>query len=326
MIIITGGAGFIGSALVWGLNERGERDIVIVDALDHDEKEHNVAPLGYERLLGGNEFRSQLVAGEWDGADVRGVLHMGAISSTTEGDWQKLGDTNIAFTQEIVRWCADRGVRCVYASSGAVYGDGQLGYSDDQGLFDNLKPLNLYGKSKLVVDVWARDGGYLNSVAGVRYFNVFGPNEWHKGHMRSVVAKKFEEVRRGEALKLFKSNNARYSDGEQQRDFLYIKDAVAATLWLLDHTAAVGVYNVGTGRARTWNDVAKALFGVLGRPDEIAYVDLPDELYDQYQNFTQADISRLRAAGFRQEFMPVEAAVPEYVQQHLLPHRHLGEE
>lgn len=325
MLIVTGGAGFIGSALVWGLNARGERDIVIVDALDHDEKEHNVAPLAYERLVGGDEFREQLSAGDWDGAGVRGVLHMGAISSTTEGDWRKLEDTNIAFTQEVVRWCADRSVRCIYASSGAVYGDGRSGYSDDQKFFNQLEPLNLYGKSKIAADVWARDGGYLDKVVGVRYFNVFGPNEWHKGYMRSVIAKKFEEARRGGALKLFKSNDAQYKDGEQQRDFLYVKDAVAATLWLLDELRAAGVYNIGTGQARTWNDAARALFAALGKPAAIEYIELPDELKDQYQNYTQADLSRLRAAGFRQEFTTLEAAVTEYVQQYLISHRHLGE-
>ncbi|MBI4022493.1 MAG: ADP-glyceromanno-heptose 6-epimerase [Candidatus Andersenbacteria bacterium] len=325
MIIVTGGAGFIGSALVWALNARGERDIVIVDALDHDEKEHNVAPLAYERLLGGNEFRQQLAAGEFDRAEVKAVLHMGAISSTTEQDWNKLQDVNVSFTQEIIRWCADHSVRCVYASSGAVYGDGAAGYSDEAALFDRLQPLNLYGKSKLLVDIWARDGGYLKSAVGVRYFNVFGPDEYHKKHMRSVIAKKFDEVQRGEALKLFRSNNVQYKDGEQQRDFLYVKDAAAATSFLLDQPQAAGVFNIGTGRARTWNDVAHGLFGALRRQPCIEYIDLPADLKDQYQNFTQADITRLRAAGWRQKMTSLEDAVTEYVQQYLIPHRHLGE-
>lgn len=326
MIIVTGGAGFIGSALVWALNARGERDIVIVDALDHDEKEHNMAPLKYERLIAGDEFRRQIAAGDFNDSRVSAVLHMGAISSTTEQDWEKLHDVNVSFSQEIIRWCTDRSVRCLYASSGAVYGDGTAGYSDDATLFEKLSPLNLYGKSKLLVDIWARDSGYLDTVVGVRYFNVFGPNEYHKGHMRSVISKKFDEVQRGGALKLFKSNKEQYKDGEQKRDFLYVKDAAAATLFLLEHPRAAGVFNIGTGRARTWNDVALALFTALGMPTAIEYIELPDILKDQYQNYTQADIRRLRAAGHGAQMTVLEVAVNDYVRQYLALHRHLGEE
>lgn len=331
MIVVTGGAGFIGSGLVWGLNERGKEDILVVDSVDHKEKEHNLAALKYEALISGRDLRAKLAEDYFDDGEIEAILHMGAISSTTERDWKKLSDVNIAFSQEIIRWCADRGVRCVYASSGATYGDGRGGYSDDHELFDDLKPLNLYGKSKLVVDIWARDGGYLDDVVGLRYFNVFGPNEYHKGHMRSVVAKKFEQMKQDGVIELFKSNSPRYADGEQKRDFLYIKDAVAATLHFLDEPDEAGVFNVGVGEARTWNDVAAAMLAALGErktaslKGKVRYVDIPSELAKQYQNYTQADVTKLRAAGFSRKMVSLEEAVKDYAQNYLLNHLHLGE-
>lgn len=331
MIIVTGGAGFIGSGLVWGLNKRGKEDILVVDSVDHKEKEHNLAVLKYEALISGKDLRAKLAEDYFDDGEIEAILHMGAISSTTEQNWKKLSDVNIAFSQEIIRWCADRGVRCVYASSGATYGDGRGGYSDDHELFDDLKPLNLYGKSKLMLDIWARDGGYLQDVVGLRYFNVFGPNEYHKGHMRSVVAKKFEQLKQDGTVELFKSNSPQYADGEQKRDFLYVKDAVAATLYFLDNPRGAGVFNVGTGEARTWNDMAAAMLAALGKDGvsslraNVGYVDIPPELAEQYQNYTQADITKLRAAGFSQKMISLEEAVKDYVQNYLLNHSHLGE-
>ncbi len=200
MIVVTGGAGFIGSTFVWALNKKGITDILIVDSVDHDEKEHNVAELRYEELISGDEFREKLKNGDYDKADVEAVIHMGAISATTEKSWEKLQYNNVEFTQEIIRWTSDHGVRCLYASSGQVYGDGELGYSDDHDLFDQFKTITLYGKSKLDVDIWARDGGYLDKVVGLRFFNVFGPNEWHKGDMRSVINKQWDLVAKDESI------------------------------------------------------------------------------------------------------------------------------
>ncbi|MFH1354141.1 MAG: ADP-glyceromanno-heptose 6-epimerase [bacterium] len=326
MIIVTGGAGFIGSGLVWGLNERGREDILIVDSANHQEQEHNLAAVKYEALIDGESFREKLKQDFFDDGEIEAVLHMGAISSTTEDSWEKLEDVNIAFTQEIIRWCVDRAVRCIYASSGATYGDGGQGYSDDHEKFEELKPLNLYGKSKLVLDIWARDGGYLNEVVGLRYFNVFGPNEYHKGHMRSVMAKKFKQIRDGGVIELFKSNDEKYKDGGQKRDFLYIKDAIGATLHFLNDNKEVGgVFNVGTGRARTWNDVAETMFASLDKKANIRYVDIPPELAKQYQNFTQADITKLRAAGFKEEMTSLEEAMGDYIKNYLANHLHLGE-
>lgn len=325
MIIVTGGAGFIGSALVWALNARWREDILVVDVIDHDEKEHNLAPLRYEQLMGGDEFREKLKKGAFDTQNIEAILHLGAISATTEKSWGKLQDNNVDFSQEVIRWCADKGVRCVYASSGATYGDGSKGYRDDHALFDKLTPLNLYGKSKLVVDIWARDAGYLDQVVGLRYMNVFGPNEYHKETMRSVIAKAFPKLRDEGVIELFKSYNPAYKDGEQKRDFLYVKDAVDMTLFFLDNPRAAGVFNIGTGQARTWNDVASAMTAAVQKKPNIQYIDMPEDVRAHYQYFTQADISKLREAGYKKELMTLEDAIIDYVQNYLKPHNHLGE-
>lgn len=325
MIIVTGGAGFIGSAVIWALNERGIDDILVVDSLDHDEKEHNLAPLQYRQIVDGATFREQLQQGLYDISGVEAVIHEGAITSTTEQNWTLLEDVNIAFSQEVIRWCVDREVRCVYVSSGAVYGDGSHGYSDDPGLFDVLEPLNLYGKSKLLVDIWARDAGYLDTVVGLRYFNVFGPNEWHKGDMRSVVVKKYEQLQRDGVVELFRSYRDDIRDGEQMRDFVYVKDAVAATLHFIDHPDRAGIYNIGTGVERTWNDVAHAMFAAAEKEPNIRYIPMPESLRQQYQYSTCADVARLRSAGFVAPFLSLEDAIRDYAQVYLEPHHHLGE-
>jgi len=325
MIIVTGGAGFIGSALGWALNERGRDDIIVVDDVDHDEKERNIGHLRYEEMVGIQEFREKLLAGDYDDAGIEGVIHMGACSSTLETDWEYLKDNNVEYSQDVIRWCHDRNIRCVYASSAATYGDGEQGYSDDHDLFDVLEPLNLYGKSKLDVDIWARDGGYLEKVVGIRYFNVFGPNEWHKEDMRSVICKKYPDVAAGKSMELFKSYKEEYADGEQKRDFVYVLDAIKATLWLFDTPSVNGVFNVGTGKARSWNDVAKAMYGAANVGEHITYIDMPLEMRDKYQYFTQADITKLRKAGYKDEFMSLEDAIADYIQKYLASNTHLGE-
>lgn len=326
MIIITGAAGFIGSGLLWALNQRGRTDVIIVDDIDHEEKEHNIAPLHYEQRWGIDEFRQKLKNSQLDDAGIEAVLHLGAISATTETDWHRLLKYNVEYTQDSIRWCADRDIHCIYASSGATYGDGSHGYSDDHELFDQLEPLNLYGKSKLLVDVWARDGGYLDQVVGLRYFNVYGPNEYHKGFMSSVITKKYEELKREGIVRLYKSYRPDIADGEQKRDFLYIKDAVEATLFFLDHPPSNGVYNIGTGTARTWNDVARAMFAAVNKPEHIEYEEMPDNVRKHYQYYTQADISKLRAAGYTKDFTSIETAIKDYLPTYLAPHKHLGEE
>lgn len=324
MIIITGGAGFIGSALVWGLNQRGEGDILIVDEINHEEKEHNLAELRYEQLVSINEFRVKLREGLYDNQQVEAIVHLGACSDTTENNWEYLEDNNVAYSQEVIRWAFDRDIRCLYASSGAVYGDGANGYSDNHDLFDQLKPLNLYGKSKLMVDIWARDGGYLERVVGLRYFNIFGPNEQHKAHMKSVVAKKFKEIKDKGVMTLFKSAHPDFADGEFKRDFLYVPEAVAVTMFLLGQPEPAGVYNIGSGQASSWNELAAAMFAALDRPKKIDYIAMPETIRSQYQYFTQADISKLRQSGFGQSFQSLQKSINDYIQHYLLPHRHLA--
>lgn len=324
MIVITGGAGFIGSALLWALNERGRDDIIVVDQINHDQKELNLAPLRYEQLLSIDEFRRQLSEGRLNKMDISAIFHLGACADTTETSWPYLLDNNVHYSQEIIRYCYDLNIRCMYASSGAIYGDGAQGYSDEHELFDMFKPLNLYGKSKLTVDVWARDGGFLDKVVGLRYFNVFGPNEYHKDEMRSVVLKKFEQFQKEGVIELYKSYRDDFADGEQKRDFIYIKDAVAATLFFFDNPELNGVFNIGTGTATTWNEVAKALAKALQKKPNIRYIDMPKQLRSQYQYFTQADISKLKEAGFTKKMQSVPKAMEEYVNDYLVANKHLG--
>lgn len=326
MIIVTGGAGLIGSATVWALNQRGRNDIVIVDDIDHDEKEHNIGHLRYDQMVGIADFRNQLMTGEWDNQEVEAIIHLGACSATTETNWDYLLDNNVEYTKDIIRWCADHKAKCIYASSAATYGDGEQGYDDDHALFNNLVPFNLYGKSKLLVDIWARDGGYLDHAVGLRYFNVFGPNEWHKEGMKSVIATKYPDVAAGKPITLFKSYKEGYGDGEQKRDFIYVKDAVRATLFFLDNLQHSGVFNVGMGITKTWLDVARAMFAAAGKDEIIEFIAMPETLEGQYQYFTQANIKKLLTAGFdASENYTLESAINEYVQDYLAPHKHLGE-
>lgn len=323
MIIVTGGAGFIGSALVWGLNKRGRSDILIVDPYTHDEQEHNLAELQYEELISGDEFRQKLAAGDFDSRGVEAIFHMGAISATTEKSWEKLRTTNVEFSQEVIRWASDHNVRCIYASSAATYGNGEKGYSDDHKLFETFTPLNLYGKSKLMVDIWARDGGYLNNVVGLRFFNVFGPNEWHKEAMMSVMAKLYPEIMAGEPMRLFKSYKEGIADGEQKRDFVYIKDVVDATLFFMDYPEHTGVFNVGSGKASSWNEVGGAMFSAIGKAPNIEYVDMPADVKAHYQYFTEGDTKKLRVAGFAAPMTSLNDAIKDYVVNYLAPHKHL---
>src|SRR3990167_5659532 len=317
MIIVTGGAGFIGSAVVAALNEHGRDDIVIVDDVTHDEQEHNISHLQYDQMIGIADFREQLLAGEFDNQNVETIIHMGACSSTTETNWEYLEDNNVEYSKDIIRWCQSHNVRCIYASSAATYGSGEHGYSDDEKLFDQLVPLNLYGKSKLLVDIWARDGRFLDQAVGLRFFNVFGPNEWHKEAMMSVIAKKYPDVAVGKEMTLFKSYEGNYKDGEQKRDFIYIQDAVRAVLFFLDHPDIGGVYNVGTGTARSWLDVARAMFSAVGTAENIIFIDMPEHIKHKYQYFTQADTKKLVGAGFdTTENYVLEDAIREYVQEY----------
>jgi ADP-L-glycero-D-manno-heptose 6-epimerase len=319
MIIVTGGAGFIGSAIVAGLNKRGISDIIIVDRLGSDQRWKNLVNLQFADYIDKEEFLD-MVAEDVVGFSVEAVFHLGACSSTTETDVSFLMENNYEYTKLLAQWSVDESIRFIYASSAATYGDpgapGQ-GFVDDEDKVEALKPLNPYGYSKQLFDLWAKRNGLLNKIVGLKYFNVFGPNEYHKADMRSFVLKAFEQINTTGKVRLFKSHLPDYKDGEQKRDFLYIKDAVDMTLFFLDNPETSGIYNLGAGSARTWNDLAKAVFAAMGKSPNIEYIDMPDSVRNQYQYFTEADISKLRSAGYNSSITSLEQAVKDYVTNYL---------
>jgi len=330
MIIVTGGAGFIGSALVWALNRRGIDNILIVDRLHSDDKWKNLAALKFHDYLDKDDFLSRIDKGFFS-SEAEAVIHLGACSYTTEKNADYLIKNNYHYTCRLAKWWeweSGRGeeMRFIYASSAATYGDGALGYADDENAIDKLRPLNMYGYSKHMFDLYARRRGLFKNIVGLKYFNVFGPNEEHKGDMRSVVSKVFERARDEGKITLFKSSRPDYGDGEQKRDFIYIKDAVEMTLFFLDNRSVTGLYNVGTGKANTWNSLANAVFKALGKEPCIDYKDMPQELEGKYQYFTQADIGKIRSAGCTHTCMSLEEAVEDYVRQYLLKGKYLGDE
>jgi ADP-L-glycero-D-manno-heptose 6-epimerase len=320
-VLVTGGAGFIGSALVWALNRYGCENIVVCDQLVTDEKKRNLTPLRYTDYIESDVLQSRLQSGALGKFDL--VLHMGACSSTTETDENFLKRNNLEFTKDLADWALGQKVRFVYASSAATYGDGSVGMEDDDSQLDKLHPLNLYGCSKHLFDLHAKRAGFLNQIVGLKYFNVFGPNEDHKGDMRSVVHKSFGQVRETGVIRLFKSYRKDYADGEQKRDFLYVKDAVAMTLYLAANKQANGLFNIGSGVARTWIDLAKAVFAALSRKPNIQFIEMPETIRDKYQYFTQANLARLRAAGYIAPVTSLEDAVNDYVRNYLVTDRRL---
>ena len=322
-VLVTGGAGFIGSALAWGLNRRGCSRIVIADRLGTTAKWQNLRGLRFEDYLEAGDLLQRLEHEELGEFDL--VLHMGACSATTERDASYLARNNYEFSKQLSQWALRHGVAFVYASSAATYGDGAAGMDDDPAAIERLRPLNMYGYSKLLFDRWARDQGLLSRLAGLRFFNVFGPNEGHKGEMRSLVHKAYAQVRDEGVVRLFRSHHPDFRDGEQRRDFVYVKDVVDMTLHVAAH-GATGLFNVGTGGAHTWLDLVRPIFSALDVPERIEFIDMPDTLRGTYQYHTQADVSRLRAAGYTRPPTPLAAAVADYVTTYLVPGRHLGDE
>lgn len=314
-IIVTGGAGFIGRNLVAGLNERGIDNILVVDELGTSEKWQNLVGLRYEDYLDKAAFRERILADQIDG--VRAIIHMGACSATTERDASYLADNNYRVTRELCEWCLTHGARFVYASSAATYGDGSLGYSDDDAVTPTLRPLNMYGYSKHMFDLWALRKGLFRMIAGLKYFNVYGPYEDHKDDMRSVVHKAYEQVLDSGRVRLFKSYQPDYADGEQVRDFVYVKDAVDLTLHLVEHPEVSGLFNCGTGQARSWKALAEAVFKAMGREPNIEFIEMPESLREKYQYFTQAEMNKIRAAGYDHGFTSLEDGVKNYVQNYL---------
>jgi len=314
--VVTGGAGFIGSNIVAALNERGQDKVLVVDELGQDEKWKNLVGLRYEDYIDKDDFRAML---QYDRlADVDAVFHMGACSSTTEKNATFLAENNYRYTRELCEWCLQHDVRFIYASSAATYGDGSLGYSDADEVTPTLKPLNMYGYSKHMFDLWAMKRGLLDRIAGLKYFNVYGPREDHKGDMRSVINKAYDQIVQTGEVKLFKSYRSEFKDGEQVRDFVFVRDAVDVTLFFYDHGDVSGLFNCGTGVARTWNDLVRAVFRAMGRTPRIQYIDMPEGLRAKYQYSTRADITKLREAGYDRAMTGLEDGVHEYVTSHLM--------
>jgi ADP-L-glycero-D-manno-heptose 6-epimerase len=322
-VLVTGGAGFIGSVLVWELNRRGCSQVAIADYPANRDKSANLGGLRYTELIESTELHSRLASGSMGKLDC--IFHLGACSSTTETNEKYLRENNYEYSRRLAEWALGAGVRFVYASSAATYGDGSAGMDDsDPRQLERLLPLNLYGQSKQWMDLHAWREGWLERIVGLKYFNVFGPNENHKGDMRSLVCKSYTEVLKNGVIQLFKSYRPEYRDGEQRRDFLYVKDAVAMTLHLAANPAANGIFNIGSGVARTWNDLARAVYSALGREPIIEYIDMPEAIRDKYQYFTQADIRKLLGTGYDQPITSVEDAVRDYVVNYLVPGRTIG--
>ncbi len=322
MIIVTGGAGFIGSNLVAGLEEAGCRDIVISDVFGDNDKWRNVAKREIRDVVHPDRLMDYL---QTHANNIEMVFHMGAVSSTTEKDVDLIMDTNFVLSRRIWKFCGNNNIRLVYASSAATYGDGGQGFSDASSpdALSRLRPLNPYGWSKHVFDrriarvIEEKNEPIPPQWAGLKFFNVYGPNEYHKGDQMSVVCKLHPQVVAGAAARLFKSNHPDYDDGGQLRDFVWVGDCVDVMVWLYQNPKASGLFNVGTGKARSFKDLAEATFRAAGKPSKITYIDMPDTLALKYQYYTQADMSTLREAGYAKPFTELEEGVRQYVQQYM---------
>ncbi len=313
MYIVTGGAGMIGSAMVWQLNEMGVDDILIVDNLSHSEKWQNLVNRRYNDYMHRDEFIRRIRENRMHIDNLQAVIHMGACSSTTERNADFLMENNFHYSQDVCRFALENGARLINASSAATYGDGSKGFSDSLLTTLSLRPLNMYGYSKQLFDRWAYRENLLQHFVSIKFFNVFGPNEYHKGDMRSVVCKAVESIEQTGTMPLFASNDSSYPDGGQQRDFVYVKDCVAVLYWLLEHPHVNGIRNLGSGNARTWNDLLTAVFTALERPLQLTYVPMPAHLQGKYQNFTEAEMTWLEREGCDTRFHSLEDAVYDYV-------------
>ncbi|MDB6139948.1 MAG: ADP-L-glycero-D-manno-heptose-6-epimerase [Verrucomicrobiaceae bacterium] len=325
-ILVTGGAGLIGSAIVWELNRRGFENIIICDRMGTDEKWRNLVPLKFADYMDAEDVLGAVTGGNGALDRVEMVLHLGACSATTERDSHYLMRNNFEYTKLLAHWAASRSARFVYASSAATYGDGTQGMDDRMTDLHKLRPLNMYGYSKHLFDQYAQRSGLARRIIGLKYFNVFGPNEDHKADMRSVVHKSYGQILATGKVQLFKSHRPDFRDGEQLRDFLYVKDAVRMTLHLAQSPLAGGLYNLGSGIAQSWLQLTQAIFAALNVPPNIEFIDMPAALQPKYQYYTCADIGKLRQSGFKDEITPLAEAVRDYVQNYLVKDRRLGDE
>ncbi len=316
-IVVTGAAGFIGRNIVAALNKEGRTHVLLVDSLGTDEKWKNLRGLSYEDIISPDEYLSRINSGTEPDAET--VIHLGACSATTERNADYLLTNNYRYTRDLCEWSLANEVRFVYASSAATYGDGNNGYSDDDASTKTLVPLNMYGYSKHMFDLWALKHGLFDRIVGLKYFNVFGPYEEHKADMRSLVHKAFGQILDHGYLELFKSDRPEYDDGEQMRDFIYVRDVVDVTLHFALRSKVGGLFNCGTGNARTWNAIASALFDAMQRDVDIRYIDMPAILKGKYQYFTEATTEKLRQSGYTAPFTELEDGVYDYVVNYLQP-------
>jgi len=313
-IVVTGGAGFIGSCIVRDLNDKGREDIIIVDDIGSTDKWMNMRNKKYLRYVHKTAFLESLLKCD----EIEAIIHMGACSSTTEKDFDYLWKNNFEYTKTLWEYCSNKQIPFIYASSAATYGDGSKGFDDRQDI-DKLEPLNGYGYSKHVFDQWVKHQAksFPKQYAGLKFFNVYGPNEYCKGSMASMVFHGYRQIRETGRIKLFKSYKDGIADGDQRRDFVYVKDVCDVIMWLLDNPEVNGLFNVGTGRAQSFRELAEATFHAMNREPNIEYIDMPETLKDKYQYFTQADMGKLREAGYTKDFMDIEHGAADYVQNHL---------
>ncbi len=315
MIIVTGGAGFIGSAVIWMLNSKGFDDILVVDHLGESSKWKNLVNRKYRDYIHKSKFMEGLDKHYFDGVDA--IIHLGACSSTIESDADYLMENNFHYSVTLATHALANNIRFINASSAATYGNGSHGFSDDVAVLANLKPLNMYAYTKHLFDCWAVRTKALPHMASLKFFNVFGPNEYHKKDMRSLINKGFKQIRAKGCLRLFKSYHPDYPDGGQRRDFVYVKDCASVIGWLVENPSVNGLYNLGTGRDRSWDDLAAALFKALDLQANVEYIDMPERIRNAYQNYTCADMHKLKATGCPVRFTELEDAVADYVTNYL---------
>ncbi len=311
-VVVTGGAGFIGSALLWKLNQQGICDIIVVDIGNDAKFSKNLENKKISDYIERDKFLNLVESDKLD-KSIDMIIHFGACADTTETDIEYLRRNNYLYSRKLAQWSLINNKRFLYASSASTYGAGELGYSDKDELIPRLKPLNEYGRSKQIFDLWVLENGLQEKLTGFKFFNVYGPNEYHKQDMRSMVNKGYHQIRETGKLRLFKSHKHGYKDGEQKRDFIYIKDALEIVWFFLDNPDKKGIFNVGTARAHTWNELADALFAALNLEPNIEYFNMPDNIRDHYQYFTEADLSKLRAVDCDFKFTDIKEAVKDYV-------------
>ena len=316
MYILTGGAGFIGSAFLAELNEKGISQIIVVDELGDSEKWKNLSNKQFFDFYHKEQFH-KLIAENKLLAGIKGIIHLGACSSTTERNADYMMQNNYRFSRDLAQWALERNIRFIYASSAATYGAGEQGFSDDDSITPKLRPLNVYALSKQAFDLWALQSGAVRHMAGIKFFNVYGPNEYHKQDMTSVVFKAYHQIKESGKVRLFKSYNKAYQHGEQQRDFIYVKDCSKVMWWLLEQPGVCGIFNLGTGKARTWKDLVSAVFIAMKSEVLIDYIDMPETLRSKYQYLTEAKMEKLRAAGYESEFVSLEDGIRDYVVNYL---------